>query len=349
MMITRPAEGSRHVTYPYRLGSPPVFSQMAVGSEEAAVFRKHHAVLGVLGPGRHSLSPTGAPFLERTKSNDGQRYEVDLVFVTTGLTRLGLDGPVGTLTDISGHPAEFLMMGAATVTTRDPVRVVSQGIGVGEAGDAFDQIVVRRLMAGITRELPKVLERGLASPGDLPGVGAAILDLGRADQLSVDVLGLEVRAIEVARLVSRQGRPVAGSDASARRAQVAADAELPKNRSARFGATRIPFWDTQFNLQVHVSAVGHFEGDEIPPHLEQWLSDAITQTLRGSATSWQGTVLDLVDRKDEWARYATQVVAPQVAQYTRLRGRVVIDAIEIAPQELQELKRRRAAAMMGGR
>jgi len=98
-----------------------------------------------------------------------------------------------------------------------------------------------------------------------------------------------------------------------------------------------------------MSVVGYFEGDPIPGHQEQWFEDIIVATLRHAATTWTGTVLDVPQRKDEWARYVTSVTVPQLTHHTGLRGRVVIEAIEISPQEHAELKRKRAADLLMGR
>jgi hypothetical protein len=348
MRVARPAEGRRHLSYAYRLGAPPVFSQLEVAGGEAAVFRAHGTILGALGPGRHSLSPTATPFLERSKSTDGQRYECDVIFVTTGPTRLSLDGTVGPLTDAAGREAEFFLLGSATVGTHDPVRVVSQGIGVGEPGAAFDRIVLRRLMQGLAQRLPEVLEGGLADPTSPATLGPALQQAGREDGLGVGVLGLDVHAVEVSRLASRQNQPPAGREAAARRAETEAAEALPAHVSCHFGATRIPFWDTRFEMAAHVSVVGHFEGDKVPSPQEPWLKDAILQTLRQAATTWTGTVLDLPGKRDEWARYVTQVVAPHLRHHTGLRGHVVIDGVEIDAGEEAELKRRRAAELARG-
>lgn len=348
MTITRPHEGRHHITYPHRLGNPGVFEPLVVGSQEAAVFRRRRAFLGSLGPGQHSLSPTGTPFLEPAKNPDGRSYDCELIFVTTGPTRLGLDGAVGTLTDTAGHPAEFLMLGTATVTVSDPVRAVREGIGFGEPGEAFDAIVIRRLLAGIGKQLAAALERGIASASDLPGLGRSVVQLGYADHLGAAPLGVEIQTVEISRLHSRQGLPPAGRDAGQKRAQAAEDASLPKHRSCRWGATRIPFFDSVYQMQAHVSAVGYFEGDPVPPHLEQWMEDVIVTAIRHAATTWKGTVLDLAAHKDGWARYVTQSVMPQVNQHVPLRGRIVVEAVEISPQEHVELKRRRAAQLVRG-
>lgn len=347
MSVARPSDGRGHVTCPYRMGAPPMFAQLTVEGNEAAVFVRSGQILGVLGPGRHSLSPTGTPFLESVKSTDGQRYECDVIFVTTAGTRLSLDGSVGELTDTSGHKAEFFLLGAVTVSTANPAAVVAQGVGVGGSGDSFDRALVARVMWGIRQRLPYVLEHGLASPTDLRTVGPALVKEGRADQLGLAAMGLELRALEVNRLVSSANRPPAGVEASARRAEVAADEALPSHRSCRFGAARLPVFDTEFEMTAHVSVVGYFEGEHVPGEHEQWLKETVGQTLREALTTWTGSVLDLPGRKDEWARYVTAVVAPQLAHRARVRGRVILEAVEIDGREAAELKRRRGAKLVG--
>lgn len=345
--VARASDGRRYVTCPYRLGSPPVFAQLTVEGNEAAVFYRQGRVLGVLGPGLHSLSPTMTPFLEVAKSSDQRRYECEVIFVTTRDARLDLDGSVGPLTDTSGRAVEFFLLGSAIVATTNPASVVSQGVGVGEAGDAFERIVLQRLMAGIAQRLPYVFEHGLASPTDVTTIGPAVLEAGRGDQLGLAVTGLEVHAVEISRLVSRENRPPAGREAAERRAEVATNDELPGEVTCRFGVGRIPFWDTDFEMRAHVSVVGHFEGDHVPGDKEEWLKEAIRQALRQAAATWTGTVLDLPGRKDEWARYVTRVVAPNLTRSTGLRGRVVLDGVEIDGQEAAELKRRRGARLAG--
>lgn len=347
MSVARPSDGRGHVTCPYRLGAPPVFAQLLVEGNEAAVFTRRGAILGVLGPGRHSLSPTGTPFLEPAKSSDQQRYECDVIFVTTAGTRLSLDGSVGELTDTSGHRAEFWLMGAVTVHTSNPAMVVAQGVGVGGSGDSFDRAIVQHVMHGIRSKLPYVLEHGLASPTDLATVGPALLQAARGDQLGLASTGLEIRALEVNRLVSRANRPPAGVEASKRRAEVAADEALPSHRTCRFGAARLPVWDTEFEMTAHVSVVGCFEGEHVPSEHESWLKETIGHAIREALTTWTGSVLDLPGKADEWARYVTAVVAPQLAHRAKVRGRVVIEAVEIDAGEAAELKRRRGAKLVG--
>lgn len=347
MRVARPTHGRRNVSCAYQLGAPPVFSQLVVESNEAAVFARRGAILGVLGPGRHSLSPTGTPFLEPAKTPDQQRYECDVIFVTTGPTRMSLDGSIGTLTDAAGHDNEFFLLGTATVGTDDPARVVAAGIGVGEPGDAFDRIVVQQLMHGIAQQLPALLEQGRVNPRDPATFGPALVQAGAEDALGVGRLGLQVQDVTISRLASRENHPPAGREVAEVRAQAAADEALPDHVSCRFGKARIPFWDTRYEMQAHVSVVGHFEGDHVPGHLEPWLENAIVETVVRAAESWTGTVLDLPDQRDQWARYVTQVVAPHLKHHTGLRGRVVIDAVEIDAQEQAELKRRRAAELVG--
>ncbi|MEZ4340591.1 MAG: hypothetical protein R3B82_28555 [Sandaracinaceae bacterium] len=347
MTVTRPGDGRGHVTCPYRMGQPPVFAQLTVEGSEAAVFLRRGAILGVLGPGRHSLSPTGTPFLEPAKSTDQQRYECEVIFVTTGPTRLSLDGSVGELTDTSGHRVEFFLMGAVTVATSNPAAVVAQGIGVGGSGESFDRAIVGRVMYGIQSKLAYVLEQGLASPNDLSTVGPALLSASRADQLGLASTGLEIRGLEITRLVSRANRPPAGVEAATRRAEVAADEALPSHRSCRFGAARLPVWDTEFEMQAHVSVVGCFEGEHVPGEHEAWLKETIGTTLREALGTWTGTILDLPNKKDEWARYVTAVVAPQLTHRAGVRGRVIMEAVEIDAGEAAELKRRRGAKLVG--
>jgi hypothetical protein len=345
--ITRPHEGRQHVTYPYRLGNPAVFSQLVVGSDEHVVFRRHGAILGTVGPGTHSLSPTGTPFLEPAKTTDARSYACDVIFVTTGTSRLELDGVVGELTDTSGKSAEFSALAYATVRARDPRQVVSEGIGVGEAGDAFDRIVKLRLTNGIKRELAGVFERGAASPEDLRTIGPALMSAGRADSLGIAVLGLELTGLEVVRLASVEGFPPAGLDAGDRRAEHAYADALPKGETCHFGGHQIPFRDTRYGRMVRVSAVGHFEGDPVPAHLDQWVKDLILAAMREAAATWNGTVLDLPDKKDEWARWITSVVAPQIHARTQLRGRAVLTGVQIDREDEAELKRLRAAEQFG--
>ena len=347
LRVTRPAEGRRTITCPYRMGAPPLFSQLEVQGDEAAVFHRQSTVLGVLGPGRHSLSPPITPFLEPVKSSDQQRYECGVMFVSTQGTPIALDGSVGALTDTSGRVVEFFLMGVVSVGASDPAAVVARGIGVGEGGEGFDAIVQQRLMGGISARLSYLFEQGLAAPSDVRTIGPALHSAGRGDQLGVAVLGLEVRSVEVSRLVSRDNLPPAGREGVQRRAEVAAADALPGEVSCRFGLARIPFWDTQFEMMAHVSVVGHFEGDHVPAAREAWFKNAITETLRQAAMTWTGTVLDLPAKKDDWARYVTHVVAPQLAHRENLRGRVVLDGVEISLQDHEELKRRRAAKLYG--
>ena len=131
------------------------------------------------------------------------------------------------------------------------------------------------------------------------------------------------------------------------RAEAAVDEALPTHQSCRFGAARLPVWDTAHEMEAHVSVVGYFEGDPIGGEHQAWLKETMIGSIRQALGTWTGSVLDLPGKADEWARYVTQVVAPQLAHRAKLRGRVVIEGVEIDPQEVAELKRRRGAKLVG--
>ncbi|HHH30990.1 MAG TPA: hypothetical protein ENK57_21960 [Polyangiaceae bacterium] len=347
MRIARPSDGMRSVTSAYQLGHPPVFSEVLVGNDEVVVFRRLGVVLGTLGAGVHTLSPTVTPFLESAKSTDQRRYECEVIFIRTTGTRLALDGSIGRLTDVSGQEAEFFLMGVATLGTTSPADVVTRGIGMGRAGDGVDAIARQRLMATLGPHLRAVFEQGRASPTQLPQVGPAVLAAGKADELGLAALGLDVRELEITRLVSPQNRPPAGREAAERRAEVASAADLPTDVSCRFGAARVPFWDTVYEMMVHVSVVGYFVGERVSSSHEQWVKDAIKQSIVRTASSWTGTVLDLPGKKDEWGRYVSESLAADLSARAKVRGRVVIEGVQLDAQEEGELRRRRGARLMG--
>ena len=346
-IVTRAQEGRHHIAYPYRLGAPPMFAQLVVGPDEVAVFRRHGAIVGTLRSGQHVLSPDGIPFLKPLKSHDGQAFECEILFVSIGSVRLSIDQPVGQLTDASGRMDEFHMMGSVTVCASNPMQLANDGIGMGSGGPGFDDAVLRRFLGSVMRHLPEAFARGTASPDRLDSIGPAVMSAGVDDQLGLAVLGLRVIGFEVIRLVSRNGLAAAGAGAAKMRAQVQAEEALPDYRSCRFGVTRIPVRDTDFGMNAHVSAVGFFQGDRVTGELELWLKDSIVKTLRHAATTWTGCVLDLPAKREEWARYVTTVVVPKLTAKTQLRGRVVIEAVEIVEEDERELKRRRAARLVG--
>ncbi|MEZ4335814.1 MAG: SPFH domain-containing protein [Sandaracinaceae bacterium] len=88
MMIARPDAAKQYIVYKHPEQTIPMFSQLTVDADEAAVFFRDGALVGVLrtaGAGqRHTLSTGNIPFLSNLVDSftGGNIFITDLYFVT---------------------------------------------------------------------------------------------------------------------------------------------------------------------------------------------------------------------------------------------------------------------------
>jgi hypothetical protein len=151
--------------------------QAVVEPNDALVFFQNGMLLGVLGPGRHTLTAGAVPFLAMASPAD-----LRLFFVRTETT-VQIAGPLGSLTDRSGASARPLLKAALALRTSDPGRVVMELAGT--AADPAEAIEAFLRQTVTTAARPAVdaivAERGsLAAAGD-PAAAAGIAAAAERD------------------------------------------------------------------------------------------------------------------------------------------------------------------------
>src|SRR3984957_4508699 len=102
MMIARPDQSKSLIVFKHPDQNFPMYSQLTVDSDECAVFFKDGVVIGVLGPGRHTLQTQNLPFLGQIVNNftGAQVFISELFFVKPPPVRgLPFGGPVGMMKD----------------------------------------------------------------------------------------------------------------------------------------------------------------------------------------------------------------------------------------------------------
>src|SRR5690606_6956951 len=89
MMTARAAHFKHLIVYKDPDQNFPFWSQLTVDSDECAVFFKDGRVVGVLPPGRHTMSTQNIPFLNNTinKFTGGDVFISEIYFVKTAPVR----------------------------------------------------------------------------------------------------------------------------------------------------------------------------------------------------------------------------------------------------------------------
>lgn len=144
MMIARPDQLKGLIVYKHPDQNIPMYSQLTVDSDECAVFFKDGRVVGVLGPGRHTLQSQNIPFLNGivTSFTGGQVFIAEVFFVKTSpLFGVPFGGPVGDMLDpLTGEQVCPRIFGEMAVQITDPVRFIVNYSGQA-AGGNNDQIL----------------------------------------------------------------------------------------------------------------------------------------------------------------------------------------------------------------
>lgn len=144
MMIARPDQLKGLIVYKHPDQNIPMYSQLTVDSDECAVFFKDGRVVGVLGPGRHTLQSQNIPFLNSivTSFTGGQVFIAEVFFVKTSpIFGVPFGGPVGDMLDpLTGEQVCPRIFGEMAVQITDPVRFIVNYSGQAQAGNN-DQVL----------------------------------------------------------------------------------------------------------------------------------------------------------------------------------------------------------------
>lgn len=133
MQISRP-QGARDPILLHVEPSFPLFGQLVVDAEDAAVFASERRVIGIVGPGRHVLHPSKLPFLEGLADERG-RVPVQLVFVRLApIEEARFTAKLDPLADPASLGAVSpLLDGALAVQVIDPVALVEEHLAGGQS------------------------------------------------------------------------------------------------------------------------------------------------------------------------------------------------------------------------
>jgi membrane protease subunit (stomatin/prohibitin family) len=139
MMIARPDNLKHLIVYKHHDQNFPFWSQLTVDSDECAVFFKDGKVVGVLPPGRHTLSTQNIPFLNNivNKFTGGDVFISEIFFVKTSPVRgIPFGGPVGDMIDpLTGEQVVPRIFGEFSLVVTDPVRFIVGYTGQAAQGD----------------------------------------------------------------------------------------------------------------------------------------------------------------------------------------------------------------------
>jgi membrane protease subunit (stomatin/prohibitin family) len=144
MMIARPDHLKHLIVFKHPDQNFPFWSQLTVDSDECCVFFKDGKVVGVLPPGRHTLSTQNIPFLNSIVNSftGGQVFISEIFFVKTSPVRgVPFGGPIGDMIDpLTGEQVVPRIFGEFSLVVTDPVRFIVGYTGQAAQGDN-DQIL----------------------------------------------------------------------------------------------------------------------------------------------------------------------------------------------------------------
>jgi membrane protease subunit (stomatin/prohibitin family) len=139
MMIARPDHLKQLIVFKHPDQNFPFWSQLTVDSDECAVFFKDGKVVGVLPPGRHTMSTQNIPFLNNliNKFTGGDVFISEIFFVKTSPVRsIPFGGPIGDMIDpLTGEQVIPRIFGEFSLVVTDPVRFIVGYTGQAAQGD----------------------------------------------------------------------------------------------------------------------------------------------------------------------------------------------------------------------
>jgi membrane protease subunit (stomatin/prohibitin family) len=139
MMIARPDQFKHLIVYKHPDQNLPNWSQLTIDSDECAVFFKDGRVVGVLPPGRHTMSTQNIPFLNNiiNRFTGGDVFISEVYFVKTAPVRsVPFGGPIGDMIDpLTQEQVIPRIFGEFSLVVTDPVRFILGYTGQAAQGD----------------------------------------------------------------------------------------------------------------------------------------------------------------------------------------------------------------------
>jgi len=207
MMLARPDDKKDLLVYKHPDGTVPMYSQLTVDADEAAVFFRDGSIVGVLrsaGVGqRHTLSAQNIPFLSNAVDamTGGNIFTTDLFFVTTRpVFDQQFGGELGVMEDpLLGEMISPRIFGTFAFEIVDPGLFILKFIGLKQAGSNDDVLrwvkglflnSVRTVMGQVLVEQQTSMLQLMAmqqllanrfteSAPDLNAIGCRILQMGQ--------------------------------------------------------------------------------------------------------------------------------------------------------------------------
>ena len=152
--IARSDEARADIIYRYPEKNIRTLTQLTCQPDESAVFVKNGQVVGILGPGVHSLETNNIPFLSSLleKVTGGDLFIAELYFVSTReITGVKFGGQLGTITDpVTQMMCDARVFGDFSVKVSDPAKLIFGSVGSGRTMhtnnaflDWFKQILLK--------------------------------------------------------------------------------------------------------------------------------------------------------------------------------------------------------------
>ncbi len=204
IVIARPTDKKTMLVYKWADPTIPMFSQLTVDADEAAVFFRDGSIVGTLrtaGVGqRHTLSTQNIPFLSNFVDSftGGRIFKTDLFFVTTRpIYDLAFGGELGPVADpMLGELVVPKIYGTAAFQIIDPEAFLLKYTGMRQSGaDDLKWIkglvmnsirtVVGEVLVSEQKSMLEILplqsqlaERFIARAPDLNAIGVKIVSMG---------------------------------------------------------------------------------------------------------------------------------------------------------------------------
>jgi membrane protease subunit (stomatin/prohibitin family) len=240
MVVARPADKKDLLVFKHPDQTIPMYAQLTIDADEAAVFFRDGAIVGTLrtaGVGqRHTLSSQNIPFLSRFVDSftGGQIFKTDLYFVTMKpVFDVRFGDELGPVTDpMLGELVTPRMFGTFAFQIVDPEAFILKYTGMRQNAGSQDDLrwIKGLLMSSVRTVVGQVLvseqksmldllpmqtmlrERFLASAPDLASIGVRIVEMGD--------FRINLSDEDMARLTEAQGE-IAQAQRKARIANIA--------------------------------------------------------------------------------------------------------------------------------
>ena len=169
MMIARPDAAKQYIVYKHPEQTIPKFSQLTVDADEAAVFFRDGALVGVLRTAgaaqRHTLDTGNIPFLSNLVDSftGGNIFITDLYFVTMRPFRGARFG--GSLPPIKDPELEITLtpriFGEYAWRVTEPDRFIVNYLGMGgqQSNEQAERWITTKFMNAVKRSLPQFIIR----------------------------------------------------------------------------------------------------------------------------------------------------------------------------------------------